>query len=141
MFKYDPNIVSARIRALRLEHDISQKKISQDFGLYQSAISKSESGDSLTFDLILKYAAYYRVSTDYLLGLTDDRTPHYSIPDSFPRAAEPKIKHAVHPSDESSMLNSPEFQSILNDAINRILDERGILQKKEAQNQDNAATA
>ena len=62
-----------RIRDLREDHDKTQKEIAEILNMHRSVYRRYESGERETPAwVIVKLAEYYRVSTDYLLGLTDD---------------------------------------------------------------------
>ena len=66
-----------RIRNLREDHDLSQKKIAEHLGCSQVAYSYYEIGKrSLPLDLLCRLADYYYCSTDYLLGRTDVKSPY-----------------------------------------------------------------
>ncbi|MEA4893017.1 MAG: helix-turn-helix transcriptional regulator [Peptococcaceae bacterium] len=63
-----------RIRYLRKEQKLSQTQLGKKLNLAESTISLYESGKrSPDFDTLLKIAAYFNVSLDYLFGLTDSR--------------------------------------------------------------------
>ena len=62
-----------RIRELRKARRITQLKMALDLDMSQNTISRYESGErEIPVWAVIKLADYYRVSTDYLLGLTDD---------------------------------------------------------------------
>lgn len=61
-----------RVRDLREDNDFSQEYIADYLSCSQSAYSKIENGKrQLSIDYLIKLSTLYRVSTDYLLGLTD----------------------------------------------------------------------
>lgn len=63
-----------RIKQLRKEKDITQKELAKLLGLEDSAISKLEVGRvPLRDEYIIKLADFFGVSTDYLLGRTNQR--------------------------------------------------------------------
>ena len=66
-----------RIRDLREDRDLSQAEIAKILRISQSTYSRYESGvlDVPTAALIT-LAEYYNVSVDYLLGLTNQKTPY-----------------------------------------------------------------
>ena len=69
--------MNLRIRALRGAEDLKQKQIAEYLLCDQSLYSKYERGErELPLRLAVKLAEYYGVSMDYLLGLTDVRTPY-----------------------------------------------------------------
>ena len=62
-----------RIRDLREDHDKTQQEIADVLNMHRSVYRRYESGERETpVWVIVKLASYYHVSTDYLLGLTDD---------------------------------------------------------------------
>ena len=63
-----------RIRDLREDSDIKQREIAEYLMCDQSLYSKYERGErQIPLEIIVKLAAYYNTSVDYLLGLTDKR--------------------------------------------------------------------
>lgn len=63
-----------RIRDLREDSDLTQKEIAEILGMSQTGYSKYETGENdIPTEVLIKLAEYYHTSTDYLLGLTDDR--------------------------------------------------------------------
>ena len=66
-----------RLRDLREDNDLNQKELADVLGVHQTTYSSYEIGKlSLTADVLIKLAKYYKVSVDYLLGLTDVTKPH-----------------------------------------------------------------
>lgn len=64
-----------RIRDLREDNDKTQQEIADILNMHRSVYRRYENGERETPAwVIVKLAEYYRVSTDYLLGLSDD--PH-----------------------------------------------------------------
>lgn len=67
------NIFGRRVFELRSKANLSQKQLGELIGLSHKAISTLESGTrGTTIDKLIELARYFRVSTDYLLGITDD---------------------------------------------------------------------
>ncbi len=64
--------LSERLKSLRLEKKLTQTQVSKELGISQPAYSEWEKGTkSPTPDKLPKLAAYFGVSTDYLLGKDD----------------------------------------------------------------------
>ena len=64
-----------RIRDLREDSDKTQKEVADDLGLWLNTYRNYEIGKrEIPLDIAIAIAKYYRVSVDYLAGLTDD--PH-----------------------------------------------------------------
>lgn len=63
-----------KLKALRIEKNLTQKQIAERIGLAISAISSYESGTRYpSYDVLIEFAHIFHVSTDYLLGMTDKR--------------------------------------------------------------------
>lgn len=89
---------------LRKERGLSQKKAAADLGISQALLSHYEKGiRECGLDFLIRAAAYYGVSCDYLLG----RTPHPSgaviSPGACPaRAPPPALEGAIPPPNTSA---------------------------------------
>lgn len=65
--------VYQRIRDLREDHDLSQAKVAQLLKVSQSTYSRYESGHlDIPTEILISMARLYKVSTDYILGLTEE---------------------------------------------------------------------
>jgi len=63
-----------RLRDLREDSDLKQKEIADYLHIKQNTYSQYENGQrQLPVDVLIKLAKYYKVSTDYILGLTDKK--------------------------------------------------------------------
>ena len=61
-----------RIKDLREDHDLSQSEVSKILHVSQSTYSRYESGFlDLPSQSLIALAKFYKVSTDYILGLED----------------------------------------------------------------------
>ena len=66
-----------RIRALREDHDMRQVDIAKELRMSQTGYSKYETGENdIPTAVLIALARYYHVSTDYILGLTDNPEPY-----------------------------------------------------------------
>lgn len=66
--------IGKKLKALRIEKHLTQKQVADRIGLAISAVSSYESGTRYpSYDVLVKLARIYHVSTDYLLGITDTR--------------------------------------------------------------------
>ena len=67
-----------RIRELREERGMNQEALAGLVGVSQQKISKVERNtDSLGIDLLIEISDYFEVTTDYLLGLSDEKRGPY----------------------------------------------------------------
>ena len=61
------------LRGIREDHDIKQKDIASYLNVSQNTYSQYETGViSLTAEVLIKLADYYKVSIDYLLDRTNN---------------------------------------------------------------------
>ena len=66
-----------RLKALREDSDIPQKELADYLNIKQNTYSQYENGQrQLPIDILKKLAEYFNVSTDYILGITDIKTPY-----------------------------------------------------------------
>lgn len=65
------------IRNLREDKDLYQKDIAKILGTSQSYYAQYENGKrALPIEHLITLCKFYNVSADYILGLTNDPTPH-----------------------------------------------------------------
>ena len=68
-------IFKDRLKQLRKQAKLQQKELGEQIGLSANAISMMETGNRETScEKLVILAEYFHVSTDYLLGVTDDPT-------------------------------------------------------------------
>ena len=66
-----------RIRALREDRDLTQKKVADYLRCTQVCYSYYETGKrDIPTDVLVKLSYYYHTSIDYLLGITDTKSPY-----------------------------------------------------------------
>ena len=66
-----------RIRDLREDRELTQKQLAAVLQCSQQVYSNYELGQrDIPTDVLIKLARFYKVSTDYILGLTND--PNFS---------------------------------------------------------------
>ncbi len=62
-----------RIRDLREDRDLTQKKMGEILSCSQRVYSNYERGElDIPTEILIKLAKYYEVSVDYILGITDN---------------------------------------------------------------------
>ena len=63
-----------RLQKLRKDRKISQLKLAIDLNLNQNTISRYENMErEADYETLIKFADYFGVSLDYLLGRTDNK--------------------------------------------------------------------
>lgn len=64
-----------RIRELREDHDLTQRRIAEALHCSQQAYSNYELGErDIPTDILIKLSVYYNVSVDYILRISDNPT-------------------------------------------------------------------
>ena len=70
-------IVNLRIRDLREDHDLKQREVAVYLGCSQRSYSDYENGKTrVPPDILIELSRLYGTSVDYLLDLTDVKTPY-----------------------------------------------------------------
>lgn len=63
-----------RLRDLREDRDLRQIDIAELLGIRQTVYSRYERGfQNIPLEFLIKLADYYKVSTDYILGRTNNK--------------------------------------------------------------------
>ena len=65
-----------RIQDLRIDSDLSQKKIGELLNIRQRSYSHYETGSrNIPIEMLIRLADYYDTTIDYLVGRTDNKEP------------------------------------------------------------------
>ena len=65
-----------RLNKLRQEHGLTQQELADIFHISNSTISSYETGARIPdVDFLLELSRYYNTSSDYILGLSDNKLP------------------------------------------------------------------
>ena len=66
-----------RIRDLREDNDLTQQQVADYLRIKQNTYSQYETGSrQIPVEVLVALAALYKTSVDYLLGITDCKTPY-----------------------------------------------------------------
>ncbi|MCM1262202.1 MAG: helix-turn-helix domain-containing protein [Butyrivibrio sp.] len=72
--------MKTRIKELRLEKNLTQKSLGERLGATQTMLSKIENGTSTPDAMLLvNLSRFFKVSTDYILYLSEERTSADSL--------------------------------------------------------------
>ena len=72
------------IKALREDRDMTQEELCKALNISQQSLSKYEKNERrLPIDILKRYATFFNVSTDYILGLTKNPNPNWTIKNQF----------------------------------------------------------
>ncbi len=64
-----------RLKDLREDNDLLQRDIAEYLNIRQNTYSQYENGQrQLPIDVLIKLSEFYKVSTDYILGLTSKKS-------------------------------------------------------------------
>lgn len=67
-----------RLIELRKEKQLNQRELAKEINISQVAICRWEQGINLpNIDILYRLCKFFDVSADYLIGLTEDETPHW----------------------------------------------------------------
>lgn len=74
--KFNQKVFIFRLRKLLEQNNITQKELSLRIGVRDVTVSRYFSGQRIPrTDVIVSIANYFKVSTDYLLGISDIKNP------------------------------------------------------------------
>ncbi len=66
-----------RLRTLREEKGMTQKQTAEIINMSQTGYNQYEIGkNDIPTNILIKLALFYNTSTDYILGLTNIKTPY-----------------------------------------------------------------
>ncbi|MGN0346332.1 MAG: helix-turn-helix domain-containing protein [Lachnospiraceae bacterium] len=66
-----------RLQDLRMDHDLRQQDVADILCCQRNVYRRYESGErEIPTWALVRLAEFYHVSTDYLLGITDDKAPY-----------------------------------------------------------------
>ena len=77
---FSKELFGQRISELRKDFGETQAALAEQLGVGKNQVSEIERGNRTTSaERIALICEHYKVSADYLLGLTDDPTPKYEV--------------------------------------------------------------
>ncbi|MBO7214242.1 MAG: helix-turn-helix transcriptional regulator [Clostridia bacterium] len=69
--------MDVRIKDLREDNDLTQKEVASYLQVKQNTYSQYENGQrQIPIELLISLAKFYGTSTDYILGLTNNKKPY-----------------------------------------------------------------
>ena len=72
--------VDQRMKAIQTDSDIKIRALAPRLGVSEHALGSYLNGSrTVPYDVLIKFAQYFHVSADYLLGLTDEPLPPFSV--------------------------------------------------------------
>lgn len=80
---YTPNrtdsILGKRLKALMNRDGINQNQLAQELNVNKSTVSNWLKADNIKSEHLVSLAKYFGVTTDFLLGLTNNASPDYEL--------------------------------------------------------------
>ena len=65
---------TGRLKSMRVNRNLTQKQLAEQLGVAKSVVSYYESGDRFpSYDVLVRLARIFHVTTDYLLGIEHNR--------------------------------------------------------------------
>ena len=72
--------MTQNLKEIRVHNNLSQRDIAKILNIPYQQYQKYEYGKfPLKIEYLIKLAQYYNTSTDYILGLTDEKEPYHKI--------------------------------------------------------------
>lgn len=69
------------LRDLREDNDLSQAQLAEILNVHQTTYSDYELGNlNIPIPMLKQLAAFYHTSVDYLLDMTNEKTPYPPVP-------------------------------------------------------------
>ena len=91
-------ILSRRIRELRIDSDMKQSDMGAALGITQNMVSNYENGREPPLDIIVAYARFFNVSIEYLFGVTNEKVqPVYATDKALRDMQEAAAAHGDEP--------------------------------------------
>ncbi|MDP4119848.1 MAG: helix-turn-helix transcriptional regulator [Bacillota bacterium] len=73
MLKEGDSVPYKRIKDLREDADLSQNEVAKILFMSQTGYSKYERQENIPISVLISLAKFYKVSLDYMLGLSDEK--------------------------------------------------------------------
>ena len=118
-------IFSKNLRRLREEKQISQKSAAASLGVSQALLSHYEKGiRECGLDFLTRAAKFYKVSSDYMLGITENPCGNTTVYNDFPETNNKnKIKDGELKKDGKEYnIYSVLYKNLLVNAVSYIFD-------------------
>jgi transcriptional regulator with XRE-family HTH domain len=77
-------LIGKRLKKLRKERNISQEELGKILDMTTSSIGHYEiDSKNPSYEILVKIAKYFAVTTDYLLGLTNNANENINVPRDY----------------------------------------------------------
>jgi len=94
-----------RLKALRIERGLTQEELADAVGVHRGAIANYETGRRDPEALVLlRLAKYFNVSSEYLMGLTDDPRRNKNLPPGWEQVLAKAAQHHMSPDEVTRLI-------------------------------------
>lgn len=121
-----------RIRYLRIKNNLTAKEFSKLFDISESSVSLYENGKRTpSLSLIIEFADFFRVSTDYLLGKTNIPTQYNTKDTQFDFAKQ--LQTIINIFDEKDIIlfngymMNEQFKNVFKKTLLNVSDTMNLL--------------
>ena len=84
LFTEDNNMIGRKLKELRKEHKIFQEELARALDVTTSSVGHYEiDSKNPSYEVLVKISRYFCVSTDWLLGVTNDKNKSIDIPKDY----------------------------------------------------------
>lgn len=110
------NVFHTRLKELKEQSDLTQAKIAEQLGITPQAFSYIVNGREPSYEVLTKIASLFNVSTDWLLGVSEIKTPDADVRmvAEYTGLREKSINY-LHTLISSPINSDNEFVSFLNE--------------------------
>lgn len=113
-------MIGNSLRILRKQHNETQTQMAERLGVTQRTIANWEAGSrNPDLEMLKKISTIYEVTTDYLLGLTDN-----------PQGHEQPATIAARPTTGMAPISQERLDEIIAEAVKKIREEAGLDKNK-----------
>lgn len=102
-------MLSDRLKTLRKDKNLTQQKLAEKLGVSSGTIAMWETNKrEPDFEMLNQIAYFFDVSTDYLLGRTDDPSnlvPVPELPNVYYRLAKEAMDRGIPPEDAEKIID------------------------------------
>lgn len=108
-----------RLKGLRIENNLTQKELAEKFKIRQQTYAQWESGRTKPKgETLEKFASFFNVSTDYLLGNTDIKNPKLIDDAKLDKAIDESLGYNGKPATPEEKENIKEVLKAYLESLN-----------------------
>ena len=106
-------MIGKQLKTLRKEKNISQAELAKYLGVTTSIVGMYETDvRNPSFDILLKIAKYFCVTTDYVLGITTNENEKINVPKGYALVVSEALEKNISPEKLKKLI---EFAKLYED--------------------------